>query len=233
MKIIPFIPPLLLFPFIILIEFHPKQNELLPPAIKENLPLQIGRWRGDSRQPSAEEIEALSPDTEFKKSVFWDGRYAIHASIVISGKDLNNSIHRPERCLPAQGHFNLQTKSREISFEGKSLPLTQILSNKNRRGKYGNIYKTKSITYYFFVGNQDFCNSHLMRTLIDIRDKLLKGETQRWAYVSVSMPYGDIPWLNLYVSKIEAGELLQDFVAQLIGELVDFEEIEIHKNFSF
>ena len=28
----------------------------------------------------------------------------VDLSIVLSGHDLNNSIHRPERCMPAQGH---------------------------------------------------------------------------------------------------------------------------------
>jgi uncharacterized protein DUF3485 len=42
-----------------------------------------------------------------------------------------------------------------------------------------------SLNYYWFVGHSDTTASHFERTLFDIRDRLLKGRNQQWAYVTV------------------------------------------------
>jgi len=43
-----------------------------------------------------------------------------------------------------------------------------------------------NLNYYWFIGCRDMTASHLTRTGIDIRDRILKGQTQRWAYVTVA-----------------------------------------------
>ena len=40
----------------------------------------------------------------------------VEISIVYSGADMNSSIHRPERCLPSQGHLNLRGSTSEITL---------------------------------------------------------------------------------------------------------------------
>ena len=218
--------PLILILFTIFILIYPKSEKLLSPSIKKNLP-QISEWQSRKKQATAKEIQALSPDTEFLKAQFTNGKQIIDVSIVFSGKDLNNSIHRPERCLPAQGHINLKTKSQKIQISPKiSLPINRITSEKRIYDAYKIPYQIKMITYYFFIGHQNFCNSHLKRTLIDIQDKLLKGKAQRWAYVSLSIPYEDIPWLNIYMPKEESVKLLQSFTQKLIKQSVHLEEIK-------
>ena len=42
-----------------------------------------------------------------------------------------------------------------------------------------------SIDYYWFIGHDAQTPSHLQRPCVDIRDRVLKGENQQWAYVSV------------------------------------------------
>ena len=51
---------------------------------------------------------------------------AVQASIVLSGHDLNDSIHRPERCLPAQGFKELKLEPRILKTEQGDVPITRI-----------------------------------------------------------------------------------------------------------
>jgi hypothetical protein len=44
----------------------------------------------------------------------------------------------------------------------------------------------QNLNYYWFVGYQDMTASHLTRTYIDLRDRILRGYSQRWAYVTVA-----------------------------------------------
>ena len=75
-----------------------------PVGIKLELPQFVGKWFGVDQKISDRELEMLAGDTEFARKVYTDAAgNVIFVSIVLSGTDLDNSIHRPERCLPAQG----------------------------------------------------------------------------------------------------------------------------------
>ncbi len=68
------------------------------------LPAQVGRWTGQEAPVSTEELAGLAPDTQFARQWYTDlAGDRIYVSIVLSGADMANSIHRPERCLVAQG----------------------------------------------------------------------------------------------------------------------------------
>ena len=43
-----------------------------------------------------------------------------------------------------------------------------------------------NLDYYWFIGYKQMTASHLTRTGIDIRDRILHGQNQRWAYVTVA-----------------------------------------------
>ena len=42
------------------------------------------------------------------------------------------------------------------------------------------------MTYYWFVGHTDTTSSHIWRTWLDMRDRLIHGYNQRWAYITVA-----------------------------------------------
>jgi hypothetical protein len=42
------------------------------------------------------------------------------------------------------------------------------------------------VNYYWFVGWNDITPSHFDRTYIDIRDRVLYGYNQRWAYITIA-----------------------------------------------
>ena len=81
------------------------------------------------------------------------------------------------------------------------------------------------VTYYFFVGNSRITQDHLKRTLLDMKDRLLLGVDQKWAYVSASMWYGKMPWIEEEISVEEADKKLTNFVSKLGEEQIDWEMI--------
>ncbi len=183
---------------------------LLPPfkntdsAIELDLPERMDGWTCEPYEPSKKERESLAKDTEFSKAhclrVRWEQPPSFGSptlvdladlSIVLSGNDLASSIHRPERCMPAQGHKIYGSGRSEIEIPGHgSVPVRRLLSVQEKvdgEGPNAVITRYNALTYYFFVGHDTITESHTRRTLIDMEDRLKKGEAQRWAYVSASM----------------------------------------------
>lgn len=184
---------------------------LLPPldeaesAMGMEIDTFIGAWETKTYPPSELELNILAKDTEFSKAhclrrrleemSIIDGTPVdrIDLSIVLSGHDLATSIHRPERCMPAQGHRSIQSFKDELELlDGQRIPVMRLLSKQSLG--YGPPEDRKFITrdcltYYFFVGEQSITRDHTKRTLIDIKDRVLHGKAQRWAYVSATMPF--------------------------------------------
>ncbi len=82
------------------------------------------------------------------------------------------------------------------------------------------------VTYYFFVGHDRVTNDHLERTLVDMKDRLLRGMDQRWAYVSASMWYGKLPWIDKEVTEAEADEKLRKFVTGFAENQIDWDQVK-------
>ena len=221
--------------------FLPQAGAVAGSAVKMELPGSTGGWSFKAFPASKDELGTLPADTEFSKAiclrprpgeVSFDGRLVpdrVDLSVVLSGCDLNNSIHRPERCMPAQGHtitasgnITLQlANGRE--FEAKRLRSVQKLK---AVGEGGQAVQFNCITYYFFVGHDRVTNDHLERTLVDMKDRLLRGMDQRWAYVSASMWYGKLPWIDKEVSEAEADEKLRKFVTGFAENQIDWDQVK-------
>lgn len=152
------------------------------------LPNTIGDWVGNDLSVTKKERDVLSKDTGFARKVYTDSeRDQILVSIVLSGEDMASSIHRPERCLPAQG-WNLESSTRrKIQLQqGNSLELTRLQNAQFLEAPDKRRLTIHSFDYYWFVGYKNMTASHLVRTGIDLRDRILHGFNQRWAYVSVA-----------------------------------------------
>jgi hypothetical protein len=75
-----------------------------------------------------------------------------------------------------------------------------------------------SLDYYWFVGHTDETASHLERTWIDIRDRLVKGRNQQWAYVTVvGVVTKDFKIFGR--TEKETDNLIQAFIAELVPKL--------------
>lgn len=218
----------------------PSVGKVAESAVIMELPDSLGRWSLDKKPPTEAEIGTLSKDTRFSKArcltarpgeVTLDGYLVpdqVDLSVVLSGADINNSIHRPERCMPAQGH-NIISSSDQIlkldngrQFEAKRLLSIQNIPTSEERKEY---LKFNCVTYYFFVGHDRVTNDHLARTFIDMKDRLVLGMDQRWAYVSVSMWYGKLPWIEKEVTEAEADSKLKGFLEKFSEQQINWEQI--------
>lgn len=215
-----------------------------------DLPNQLimaGWTAGPKIKPAEKELGALADDTNFARRNFYrqvtgdDGRsglQTLQASIVLSGKDLNNSIHRPERCLPAQGmNIESSTVQRIPLKNGKSLTLTKLhcsATDKASPDHPGSGKPYVYLNYYWFVGHDSFKHTHYGRTLKDMKDRLLGGYDQRWAYITVSLSllsgqYQDETGRQVTLNaptEAEADRMVAEFTAELAPEIIRLNDIK-------
>lgn len=192
-----------------------------PAGLQPELPQSVGNWYGVEQKIDERELQVLAPDTEFARERFTNGRGdVIVASIVLSGHDLDNSIHRPERCLPAQGWTIADSRMVTIPVGGgdEKLKANRLHNVRSVRTRDGHNVPVYNLNYYWFVGYQHLTASHLERTWIDIQDRVLKGYNQRWAFVTITadVTEGLIPFGR---SETEVDALLQDFIRQLYPQI--------------
>jgi hypothetical protein len=241
MKLRPIILPAFALLFLGSVYLLPTAGDMAQSAVSMELPGAFGDWQLRNIPASKVEIETLAKDTEFSKAecyrarefeFFPDGNAVpdiLNLSIVLSGKDLNNSIHRPERCMVAQGHVILSSTDRTLKSEGGREVTVKRLMSRQRISTIQDPPQQldlNCLTYYFFVGNDRITNDHLQRTLLDMKDRLIHGRDQRWAYVSASMWYGDIPWIkDKPVTEEEAERKLSEFVSQFADKQIDWDQV--------
>jgi hypothetical protein len=219
----------------------PKAGETANSAVSMQLPGDCGGWSYEKIAASTKEVETLGADTEFAKAICLkprpgeitlEGRLVpdrVDLSVVLSGYDMNSSIHRPERCLVAQGHSITSSNDVKISApQGRSFPVKRLGSiHAVRNEKNEVVANFPTVTYYFFVGHDKITNDHLERTLVDMKDRLVKGLDQRWAYVSISMWYGEIPWIkDKEVTEAEADEKLTAFLNAFAEKQITWDQIK-------
>jgi EpsI family protein len=219
----------------------PERGRVAESAVRMDLPMTLGDWRGKKIAVSQQELDILNPDTKFAKADYnralgilpLPGKYQdfdrINVSVVLSGYDINNSIHRPERCLPAQGHTIYSSTETVIDLpNGRKLPVRRLQTKqKIRIGKGSDeIAVVDSLLFYFFVGHDQVTNDHYKRTFIDMRDRLFKGQDQRWAYVTLSTTMGEVPWSPRAVSPKEAEAMLTKFCKQIAIEIIDWDQVK-------
>jgi EpsI family protein len=200
--------------------FLPASGKTEPVGIKLVLPEYVGNWYGTDEQITKLEREVLAGDTEFARKRYTDGAGdVISASIVLSGHDLDNSIHRPERCLPAQGWTITDSRQLEVPISrGQKLKVTRLRDVMPVSAQDGKIISVYNLNYYWFVGYHHITASHLERTFLDIQDRILKGYNQRWAYVTVAstitkglMPFG--------LSEEQTGKMIEEFIREIFPQI--------------
>ena len=193
----------------------PKHPRLVPPAINLSLPDFLGDWYGRNEEVGEGERQILGPDTQFARKRYTDSRgNELHVSIVLSGPDMNTSIHRPERCLPAGGWTVTDSKRITVPTNSGEIQATRLHNIRSGQLNSGQNFTIRSLNYYWFVGHSDITPSHIERTWIDIRDRVLKGYNQQWAYVSV------LSWISKDFQifgrdESQTDELIRNFIKDL------------------
>jgi EpsI family protein len=166
----------------------PKQLGYQPVGINLELPDELGKWLGNDEKILEKERQVLGLDTEFsRKSYRSFPDDTIRASVVLAGQDMMTGIHRPERCLEAQGWTVTAQGSRQVPMPGGStLEVRRLHNSKMVKAQDGRPLKVNHICYYWFVGYTETTSRHTERVWIDSRDRLLKGHVQRWAMVMIA-----------------------------------------------
>lgn len=166
----------------------PERKGFMPVGINLQLPESIGSWWGRDVAITDKEHQVLGPDTEFARKEYstFQGDLIL-ASVVLAGEDMMTSIHRPERCLAAQGWQFSPGGTRVIDIPGHGkLPVTRLKNHRTDRRRDGSPMEVENICYYWFAGNRSLTPSHLERVWFDTRDRLSGGYVQRWAMMMIS-----------------------------------------------
>ena len=200
--------------------FLPDTPKASPAGISVKLPIWVDNWLGEDAEVSQKELDVLAEDTQFARKTYTSpAGDKIFVSIVLSGEDMSGSIHRPERCLPAQGWTLRDSSARNISLGASEwLPAT-CLSNARIIQTKGNRHLTiQNLTYYWFVGYEQITPSHFVRTLIDVHDRIFHGYNQRWAYVTVAATVTQ-GIARPERSEAETAAMIENFIVKLMPKL--------------
>ncbi len=201
-----------------------------PAGVELTLPDMLGEWYGKDAPVTEDERGVLGYETQFARKIYSNGRGdELFVSIVLANRDMNTSIHRPERCLPAQGWTIVDSRKVEIplpSPKGAVMTASRLHNMRPIRANNGQTVNVFNLNYYWFVGYNDLTASHLARNLIDIKDRLLRGYNQRWAYITVAgtitknlQPFGR--------SEGEVDESIESFIRQL-APLIHKPSVQYH-----
>ena len=197
----------------------PKQFHEQPVGVKLELPATVGEWTGKDAPITDREIGILGKETEFARKNYTNGRGDdLQATIVLAGHDMNTSIHRPERCLQAQGWSLAESPVVKIDVPGRGvLDTTRLKVVKMVQTDDGKPFPYTNLNYYWFAGCTDTTASHLSRTWIDISDRLLHGYNQRWAYFTVAATITKDMKRNGR-TEAETDAFIQDFIQRVVPE---------------
>lgn len=211
----------------------PKAPPVQDSAVILNLPSSVGfDWIGGQDEETTDEVKEILKAQAYRNRSyeFIDGtllnaskpRPIIQAGIVLSSDNVNQSIHRPERCLPAQGAQLIQSSSESVPVPefGRSLRTTRLLTERKQKHPDGTVHRYRYITYYWFVGKDTVTNSHYERSVHDLTDRLLKGYSQRWAYITLDRLVG-----SPSTDPSDADQELQNFIAELAPSVIANEKI--------
>ncbi|HVU28385.1 MAG TPA: exosortase-associated EpsI family protein [Verrucomicrobiae bacterium] len=133
----------------------------------------------------------LPKDTSYAERVYFapDG-FQVQGTLILMGND-RTSIHRPEFCLAGQG-FQVNSKTmvnipiaRPYSYE---LPVMKWSLSKSIKTPDGQKQNFSALYVFWFVADNEETTGIVPMQLHMLRDQLLTGVLQRWAYVSYYVP---------------------------------------------
>jgi hypothetical protein len=132
------------------------------------------------------EKDQLPPDTEFLKYLYRhpSGRELL-VSIVLSG-NARNSIHRPQRCLVAQGYNITRSHVEKMALPQRAPLKVMLLDTLHQFGPRRDAIHARPVSFaYWFVGQKRETPSHLKRMFWLAWDRVWHGVAHRWVYIMV------------------------------------------------
>ena len=200
----------------------PQQLGFQPVGVEAELPKMVGGWYGQDLAVSDKEKSVLGEDkgTSITRMAYRNGvGFEIVASIVLSGEDMSRSIHRPERCMPAQGFTVIDKSTVPVVLPDRGMiRVTRLQNVRNVPAEDGAPNSIYNLTYYWFVGHTDTTDSHIVRTWLDMKDRLVHGYNQRWAYITVAAQIPPGVENDPRAQKLIDG-WMKDFIKQLVPKI--------------
>ena len=201
----------------------PKNVERLSPGITLKLPDFVGNWYGQEQEVGEAEKIILGSETQFARKLYTNGRGdTVLVSIVLSGEDMSSSIHRPERCLPSQGYKTQSSHPIQIGVQSHPLTVMRLynlrdssLPDRPLPMLAGKPVSEFSLLYYWFIGSETTTADHNTRYLMDMRDRILKGSYQPWAYVTIKSNITS-NYRTFGRNEKQTDAMMQDFVGKLV-----------------
>jgi exosortase len=188
-----------------------------------DLPDQVGPLEGRPQKISTAELTILPPDTTFARKTYGtpegDPAERILCTIVQSG-NVPRSLHRPERCLPAQGYVIKGGGIVTIPLKsGHLLPAQLYFLEQYVALKDGRRITVKSDFLYWYVGDGVASPSRWTIFLTTNWDLLFRHLNQRWSYVYVMghvleglKPFGRTPEQTLNLLEAFIRESVPSFM---------------------
>lgn len=204
----------------------PKQLGFQPVGAVLDLPESLGYWLGKDTPVTELEKNTLGADTSFARKNYYNGTGDhVYASIVLSGQDMMTGIHRPERCLHAQGWTSESPSQATIDIPNfgpirttRLHTMKKIDVNKGT-GRPPKFMTMRSISYYYFIGYTDVVATHERRVAVDFRDRIFHGYNQRWAMVMFTSEI-TAEYQKFGRDEKQTDELMRGFIQQVTPHLV-------------
>jgi hypothetical protein len=157
-------------------------------TMKIDLPAQVLDFTSTNVPESEIELGYFPKDTSFVERYYLSpgGSPAISATIVLMGAD-RTSIHRPEYCLAGQGYSCDEKTVVDIPVGGPKpypLPVAKWKVSRMIQQPDGQNVKISGIYVFWFVADNEQTTGNVQFQCYLVRDLLLKGVLQRWAYIS-------------------------------------------------
>jgi hypothetical protein len=179
---------------------------------------------GENAEETQAERNILPPDTGFLRKIYRDypGPSEIVCTIVLSGA-MQQSIHRPEVCLVAQGWSITNEENLAIHLKSGRLLTVRNLTTRRVATQEGHAVTQTRYNMYWFVGENTTTASHLMRVFLTSWDRIAHNRAHRWAYVTVAAPITQgIRTNGLDAAATQA--LMVEFIRQVVP---DFQRSEM------
>lgn len=157
-------------------------------AMKIDLPAKVLDFTSTNVPESDVELGYFPKDTSFVERWYTspDDSPGISATVILMGAD-RTSIHRPEYCLVGQGFTCDQKEVVDIPVAGPMpyrLPVAKWKVSRLVQQPDGQNVKISGVYAFWFVADNEHTTGIVPFQCYLVRDLLLKGILQRWAYVS-------------------------------------------------
>jgi hypothetical protein len=175
-----------------------------------------GGFVGTTAEVTEPERYILPKDTEFARKNYSDfpGPDRIFCGIVLSGV-AQQSIHRPEVCLIAQGWSIINQEDIKIPLESGRVLTVRNLTIKKVVPYNGKAVTLERYNMYWFVGENITTASHVTRAFLSSWDRIVHNRAHRWAYVTVASGINPNPQEG-ELNAAQTKNLMIDFIKKIV-----------------